>query len=148
MRSISRSAFLSSTAAIALLALGSHALAQSPQGATVTSGAATVTRQGSTTVITQETNRGVIDWRSFSIGSGETVRFDQPGRASVTLNRVVGADISRIDGRMTANGQVWLSNPNGVMISPTGQVDVAGLLATTGRVDAGEFLRSGQARID
>lgn len=148
MRPIPRHAFLSSTAAIALLALSSHALAQSPQGATVTSGAATVTRQGTTTVITQETNRGVIDWRSFSIGAGETVRFDQPGRASVTLNRVVGADISRIDGRMTANGQVWLSNPNGVMIGPTGRVDVAGLLATTGRVDAGEFLRSGQARID
>lgn len=148
MRPLSRHAFLTSTAAIALLALGSQAVAQSPQGATVTSGAATVTRQGSTTVITQETNRGVIDWRSFSIGSGETVRFDQPGRASVTLNRVIGADISRIDGRMTANGQVWLSNPNGVMIGPTGQIDVAGLLATTGRVDAGEFLRSGQARID
>lgn len=148
MRLFSREALLRSTALIALLAIGLDANAQAPQGGTVVSGDATITRQGSTTVIRQESGRGVIDWRSFSIGSDEAVRFDQPNRSSVTLNRVTGAEISRIDGRLSANGQVWLANPNGVFIGQRGQVDVAGLLATTGRIDAGEFLRTGQARID
>ncbi|MFY7962561.1 MAG: filamentous hemagglutinin N-terminal domain-containing protein, partial [Elsteraceae bacterium] len=139
---------LASTAAIALAAFSPAALAQSPQGATVAAGSIAVSRQGSTTVVTQGTERGVIDWRSFSIGAGEAVRFDQPGRSSVTLNRVTGSELSRIDGNLSATGQVWLSNPNGVLIGQGGQVNVGGLLATTGRIDAMEFLRSGRAAID
>jgi len=144
---------LASTAAVALAAFGpttfvSVALAQSPQGASVAAGSIAVTRQGATTVITQGTDRGIIDWRSFSIGAQEAVRFDQPGRSSVTLNRVTGVETSRIDGGLSATGQVWLSNPNGVLIGPSGQINVGGLLATTGRIDATEFLRSGRAAID
>ena len=139
---------LASTAAVAVLAVASPALGQSPQSPTVAAGSIAVTRQGTTTVVTQGTDRGIIDWRSFSIGPQETVRFDQPGRSSVTLNRVTSSDISRIDGNLSANGQVWLSNPNGVMIGPGGQVNVGGLLATTGRIDATEFLKSGRASID
>ncbi|MFY7959889.1 MAG: beta strand repeat-containing protein, partial [Elsteraceae bacterium] len=126
----------------------SSAQAQSPQAPTVAAGSVAITRQGATTVVTQSTDRGIIDWRSFSIGAGEAVRFDQPGRSSVTLNRVTGSELSRIDGNLSANGQVWLANPNGVMIGPGGQVNVGGLLATTGRIDAQEFLRSGRAQID
>ncbi len=99
-------------------------------------------------MVTQGSNRGVIDWRSFSIGANEAVRFDQPGRSAVSLNRVTGTDISRIDGNLSANGQVWLSNPNGVMIGQSGQVNVSGLLATTGRIDSSEFFRTGRAAID
>ena len=139
---------LASTAALALAAFSPSAFAQSPQGATVASGSITVTRQGATTVVTQGTDKGIIDWRSFSIGAQEAVRFDQPGRSSVTLNRVTGSELSRIDGHLSATGQVWLSNPNGVLIGPGGQVNVGGLLATTGRIDAAEFLRSGRAAID
>ena len=139
---------LASTAAIALTAYSLSASAQSPQGATVAAGSIAVTRQGATTVITQGTAKGIIDWRSFSIGAQEAVRFDQPGRSSVTLNRVTSSEISRIDGNLSATGQVWIANPNGVMIGSGGQVNVGGLLATTGRVDAAEFLRSGRASID
>ena len=140
---------LASTASIALVAmLVTGGYAQSPQAPTVASGSIAVTRQGQTTVVTQGSEKGIIDWRSFSIGSGEAVRFDQPGRSSVTLNRVTGTEQSRLDGNLSANGQVWLSNPNGVMIGPGGQVNVGGLLATTGRIDAQEFLRSGRALID
>ena len=139
---------LASTAIVALVAANSTGWAQSPQAPTVAAGSIAITRQGQTTVVTQGTDKGVIDWRSFSIGPQEAVRFDQPGRSSVTLNRVTGTEQSRIDGNLSANGQVWLANPNGVMIGPGGQVNVGGLLATTGRVDAQEFLRSGRALID
>ena len=139
---------LSSTAALAVIALASPVGAQSPQSPTVAAGTVSVSRQGSTTVVTQTTEKGVVDWRSFSIGSNEAVRFDQPGRSSVTLNRVTGSEASRIDGALSATGQVWLANPNGVLIGPSGQVNVGGLLATTGRIDAQEFQRSGRAHID
>ncbi|MFY8142979.1 MAG: filamentous hemagglutinin N-terminal domain-containing protein, partial [Caulobacter sp.] len=119
-----------------------------PQAPTVAAGSIAITRQGATTVINQTTDRGIIDWRSFSIGAGEAVRFDQPGRSSVTLNRVTGPELSRIDGNLSANGQVWLANPNGVLIGDSGQVNVGGLLATTGRIDAAEFLKSGRVAID
>jgi len=140
---------LASTASIALVtSLATSGMAQSPQAPTIAAGSIAVTRQGQTTVVTQGTDKGIIDWRSFSIGPQEAVRFDQPGRSSVTLNRVTGVEQSRIDGSLSANGQVWLANPNGVMIGPGGQVNVGGLLATTGRIDAQEFLRSGRATID
>ncbi|MFY7960065.1 MAG: filamentous hemagglutinin N-terminal domain-containing protein, partial [Elsteraceae bacterium] len=98
--------------------------------------------------MTQSSQKGIIDWRSFSIGPQEAVRFDQPGRSSVTLNRVTGTEASRIDGSLSATGQVWLANPNGVLIGPGGQVNVGGLMATTGRVDAQAFLATGRAQID
>jgi len=140
--------FLSSTAAIAVLAFATPLFAQTPQDPVVTSGAISVSRSNSGLVVTQSTDRGVIDWRSFSVGARDSVRFDQPGRSSVTLNRVTGMDISRLDGRLSATGQVWLANPNGVLIGPSGQIDVGGLVATTGRIDAQEFLRSGKLNID
>ncbi len=146
-RSLSAS-LLTTTAAIAWFALGDGVSAQSPQAPVVASGSISVTRENGGTVVTQTTGRGVIDWRSFSIGPQEYVRFDQPGRSSVTLNRVTGAEVSRLDGALSATGQVWLANPNGVMIGPGGQVNVGGLLATTGRLDADAFMASGAARID
>ena len=87
-----------------MLVVASPALSQSPQAPTVAAGSIAVTRQGATTVITQGTDKGIIDWRSFSIGPQESVRFDQPGRSSVTLNRVTSSEISRIDGNLSANG--------------------------------------------
>lgn len=62
-------ALLASTAAVALM---TSAYAQSPQAPTVAAGSVAVTRQGATTVVTQSTARGVIDWRSFSIGASVT----------------------------------------------------------------------------
>jgi filamentous hemagglutinin family protein len=139
---------LATTASIAWLAVTSPAQAQSAQAPTVAAGSIAITRQGTTTVVNQTTDRGIIDWRSFSIGAGEAMRFEQPGRSSVTLNRVTGSELSRIDGNLSATGQIWLANPNGVMIGPSGQVNVGGLLATTGRIDALQFLNSGRASID
>jgi large exoprotein involved in heme utilization and adhesion len=48
-----------------------------------------------TLAIAQSTPYAVIDWRSFSIGAGRTVSFDNPGGG--TLNRVTGPSISKID---------------------------------------------------
>ena len=131
---------------MALLCAGSSLAASVAQadglsGGSVVAGAAQIgaTVAGQTT-ITQTSGKAVINWQNFSVGSGETVRFVQPDRNSVALNRVVGTNVSKIDGSLTANGQVWLLNPNGVLIGGGGRVSAAGFLATTRAISDTDFL--------
>ena len=102
-----------------------------PQGGQVTLGGGSIAQSGATTTITQTTQNLAVDWQSFSVGAGETVRFVQPDAQSVALNRVLGADPSTILGQLSANGQVFLLNPNGILFGSTAQVDVGGLVAST-----------------
>ena len=96
------------------------ALAQNlPESGAVVNGSATIGNSGSTMTITQTTKGAIIDWGSFSIGSGYGVTFDQQfGNTSVTLNRVVGfgygLSASTINGSLSANGSVFLINPAGI----------------------------------
>lgn len=59
------------------------------------------------------------------------MEFKQPDSNSVAYNRVTGGNASQIQGKLTANGKVYLANPNGVIITKGAQINVAGLLATT-----------------
>lgn len=112
-------------------AVPSWAAGPLPTGGQVTSGAGVIHQSGPDMTITQSSARLGMDWTSFSIGSGNSVRFVQPDASSVAVNRVTGSDVSSIQGALKANGQVFLSNPNGIVFSPTAQVDVGGLIATT-----------------
>ncbi|MBX3638775.1 MAG: filamentous hemagglutinin N-terminal domain-containing protein, partial [Rubrivivax sp.] len=102
-----------------------------PTGANVASGSAQLQTLPNQLIVHQGSARLGLDWSSFSIGSAATVEFRQPGRDAVALNRVLGSDPSLIYGRLQANGQVFLSNPNGVLFAPGAQVDVGALVATT-----------------
>jgi filamentous hemagglutinin family protein len=119
--------------------LASTSLMAAPSGGSVTTGSATITQNGSITNIDQSTNKASINWQSFNIGSNETVNFNQPSSSSITLNRVVGATSSLIQGAMNANGQVFLVNPNGVLFANGSQVNVAGLVATTKNITDEDF---------
>ena len=68
-----------------LLAFATASYAAGPVGGVVTNGGATITGNGSTTTITQTTANVVINWDSFSIGIGDTVRFVQPDSTSIDL---------------------------------------------------------------
>ena len=68
-------------------------------------------------VIDQTSNKAIINWNTFSIGAGESVRFNQPSASSIALNRVLGNTRSEIFGSLTANGQIFLVNPNGVLMA-------------------------------
>ena len=101
----------------ALVPFGLVPAHSNPQGGQVVGGSASISTQGSTTTITQSTDRAVINWNTFNINAGETTRFIQPNSGSVALNRVTGGlGPSTIYGTLTANGQVWIINPAGILI--------------------------------
>jgi len=105
-----------------------------PSGLQVVQGQATLQTSGRQLSITN-TAGALLNWQQFSIGAGDAVRFVQPSTSSKVLNRVVGQDPSSILGSLSSNGQVWLLNPNGVLFGATARIDVAGLVASTLRLD-------------
>lgn len=83
-------------------------------------------------VVEQESQRLIIDWDSFSIGADARVLFEQQhGADAVVLNRVTTAHSSTIDGMLSASGQVFLINPNGVLFGANAVVNTGGLAAST-----------------
>ena len=102
-----------------------------PQQDKVVSGNVTFTTTADKMTIKQETNKAQIDWKSFDIGKDKEVKFEQPNENAVAYNRVIGGNASQIQGKLTANGKVYLANPNGVIITKGAEINVAGLLATT-----------------
>src|SRR5215472_19384343 len=97
----------------------------------VTYGKASATESGSTLKITQSTSQATLNWSSFNIGSGYSVQFLQPASSSVALNRIFQQSPSSIFGQLTANGQIYLVNPNGFLFGPTAQVNAAGVIASS-----------------
>jgi filamentous hemagglutinin family protein len=126
-------------AASLMLAFGSHAYAL-PTGGAVSAGSATIASGSGKTTINQSSQNVAINWQSFSIGKTEAVQFVQPNSNSVALNRVLGPDPSSILGSLTANGKVFLVNPNGILFAQGAQVNVAGLVASTGSISDSNFM--------
>jgi filamentous hemagglutinin family protein len=128
------------------------AFAQSlPQGGVVRAGSGTITSSATRMDVTTATSRTAIDWTSFSIGAGDEVDILQPSSASITVNRIVGADPSQVFGELLSNGQVVLANPNGIWFGPNARVDVAGIVATTNRLsdsDVAAFAGGGALNFD
>jgi filamentous hemagglutinin family protein len=116
-----------------------------PQGGEVVGGTATIDPVSSSQIdINQATDRAMINWNQFNIDLNEQVRFVQPNSGSVALNQVTGGDPSSILGSLSANGRVFLVNPNGILFGPTAKIDVAGLLATTLQIDKTDFMSGGR----
>lgn len=113
-----------------------------PQGGQFVAGTGSISTNGSALTVTQSTARGVIDWNSFSIGSGNQVTFDNGTGA--TLNRVTGANASSILGSLSATGSLYVINPQGVVIGSSGVVSTGGrFVASTLDVDNTAFMNGG-----
>jgi filamentous hemagglutinin family protein len=131
--------FATMTAVAALLIAQRTGLA-GPTGGSVVEGSAGISQSGSVTNVNQSTNKAIINWQGFSIGANETVNFNQPGRSSVTLNRVIGNETSVISGALNANGQVFIVNSAGVLFGKNAQVNVGGLVASTLDISNANFM--------
>lgn len=111
-----------------------------PQGGQVVAGAASINTVPGTVTVTQQTHAAVINWQSFSINSGEQTKFIQPSSSSAVLNRVLGGQTSFINGTLSANGQVYLINGNGIVVGPGGVINVASFIASTRDIANADFL--------
>ncbi len=94
---------------------------------------------GNSLSVNQKVDKLIANWDSFSVAAGERVIFNQPSSSSIALNRVIGTKASDIQGRIDANGQVFLVNPNGVLFGRGAQVNVGGLVASTLDITDAEF---------
>ncbi|HTY48690.1 MAG TPA: filamentous hemagglutinin family protein [Steroidobacteraceae bacterium] len=97
----------------------------------VTSGSATATQSGNTLKVTQSSAQAILNWSSFNIGAGGQVIFQQPSSTAIALNKIYQSSPSSIFGALTANGQVYLINPNGFVFGKTAVVNVGGLMASS-----------------
>ena len=115
------------------MALGGSVQAM-PSGGTIRSGNGSIVDQGQTMTVQQNSKRMAIDWTQFNIAKNETIRYAQPDKNAVALNRVTGGQQSLVEGNLNANGHVFLVNPNGVVFGKNASVDVGGLVASTARL--------------
>jgi filamentous hemagglutinin family protein len=120
------------------------AVNQLPTGGSVARGTATIsqtaTAQAAAMTVNQSSQRAVVNWNTFNVGSNASVNFVQPNAQAVTLNRVNDSNPSQIFGRISANGQVFLTNANGVYFSPSSSVDVGAFTATTHNITDDNFM--------
>ena len=128
----------------ALMVISPQALVALPSGAQVTHGSLQVSQSGNFMQINQLSQRAIANWQGFSIGQGQTVNIQQLSAQSALLNRVVGADPSRLLGNLNANGSVFLINPNGIVVGENARIDAGSFFATTARISDASFLAGGQ----
>src|ERR1700678_2987566 len=91
-----------------------------PTNGQYVAGQGSISSSAGNVTVNQSSSHGIINWQGFSIGQGNTVLFNNGSGA--TLNRVTGRQLSQIDGSLKATGSVYLINPQGIVIGPSGQV--------------------------
>lgn len=126
----------------AAMMLATNLVNAAPQGGEITAGSGDIqTPNSTTTVVTQESQTLSINWESLNLNSNELLKFNQPGRDSISLNHILDQNPSQIHGRIDANGQVFLMNPNGMIFGESARINTSGLFAGAFQMDS-EFLNS------
>ena len=111
-----------------------------PTGAQVVNGAVSFGRPNASTLSVTNSPGSIINWQGFSIGASEVTRFIQQSASSAVLNRVVGGNISQIQGQLLSNGRVFLINPSGIVVGPGAVIDTAGFVGSTLNMLDADFL--------
>ena len=90
-------------------------------------------------------DRSVINWNNFGSGTdaiaiGDTISYRLPSANSSVLNVVNGSAVTTINGTIESNANVYILNPNGIVLGNGSRIDVNQLILST--VDspfAGQF---------
>ena len=106
---------------------------------TIAYGAGNISQNGKTTTVNQSGDKLIVNWNNMDVGTSETLTFNQPGTRSTVLNRINSPDATSILGTLNANGQVFIVNPNGVLIGNNGSVNVGSLVASSLNISDAEF---------
>ena len=141
----------SAAVAIAIMAMSLHSssVQAMPEQGKVVAGQGEIARpDDKTMVINQKTDRLALDWQKFNIAKDEKVHFDQNSKSAIAVNRVVGDGRSIIDGSLSATGNAFVINPNGVLFGKNSSVDVGGLVASTANVTDEDMRKFTQGKGD
>ncbi|WP_423598873.1 filamentous hemagglutinin N-terminal domain-containing protein [Roseateles sp. MS654] len=104
---------------------------------------------GKTLTINQTSPYMAIDWKSFNVAEGYSVHFNQRDRDWLAVNRVSDAEQSRIHGNVTADGKVFLFNPNGILFGKKAKANVGTLVAAAAQRSDGDMDKgAGPWRVD
>ena len=121
--------------AASALAVATQLAHAGPTGGQVTAGSGSIHQSGNTTTINQSSQTLSLSWQSFNTNGGETVNVVQPSSSAIAVNRIFDTNGTQFMGKLNANGQVYLINPNGVLFGAGSQVNVGGLIASTLDID-------------
>jgi filamentous hemagglutinin family protein len=110
------------------------------EGYNVVHGTAPYNTVGNTTTFTTGGASTIIEYSRFNIDGGKTVHFAQPTTSAATLNRIIEANPSLINGTLSSNGQIFMVNPAGVIFGAGSSVNVARLVASTLDITNNDFL--------
>ena len=116
-----------------------------PLGGQIVGGSGGINQSGLETTIQQNSSALALDWQSFNINNNEAVQFIQPDKNAIVLNRILGNSASQIFGKLDANGQVILVNPNGLFFGDSAVINVGGLLASGLDISPADFLNGDYA---
>ncbi|HRH77552.1 MAG TPA: filamentous hemagglutinin N-terminal domain-containing protein, partial [Cellvibrionaceae bacterium] len=111
-----------------------------PEGGQIVAGQGAIELLEKETRIQQASERLSIDWKSFDLNSDERVQFIQPNSSSIAFNRILSNKGSLIQGRIDANGQVVLINPNGLIFTEGASVNAGGLIASALKMNDQDYL--------
>jgi filamentous hemagglutinin family protein len=93
-----------------------------------TTAGVTVTGAGTTLSIVAP-NKSVLTWQNFGSGTdtiaiGDALNYTLPSNNASVLNIVAGGASSTINGTLSSNGNVYVLNPNGILIGGSARIDV------------------------
>jgi len=111
-----------------------------PTGATVVNGQVSITQPNANTLSITNSPNAIINWQGFDIGASELTQFLQQNSRSAVLNRVISGNASTILGKLQSNGQVFLINPNGLVIGQGAVINTAGFIGSTLNMTDQDFL--------
>jgi filamentous hemagglutinin family protein len=98
--------------------------------------------------VVQTEQKSILTWQSFNISEKTDLYFDQRAGGAdvknwVSLNRVMDTSTapSRIFGTISAEGQVYVINRNGIVFGAGSQVNAGALIASSLALSNEQFLR-------
>ncbi len=133
-------AFLKNTSCVAFFLLTASALYALPEIGQVVSGQVECHADDLHSLQIHVSDKAIINYPKFDIGVGEHVQFIQPSQNATVLNRVIAKNPSKILGKLSANGRVFLVNPSGIYVGPTAVVNVGSFVASSLNIRDEDFL--------
>ena len=122
-----------------------------PTNGQVVAGQATINTAGTAAApvmnINQTSQRAVVNWDKFDVGTNSTVNFNQPNAQASTLNKISGNNPSQIMVKINAPGEVILMNQQGVYFTREASLDVGSVVATSHNISNDDYM-AGKATYD